>query len=274
MPTLSWEQLYLIEPGQPLRPPRQPLTGLPLVILVGLTGVGKSTALAQLANTGIDFTLLPNRRTLTDEIIIAALQREAGELLRPVTDRLARFEYTARYRAKYPGGLAHALSRLAVDPPNLAAPLVFDGLRGVEEVRQASSYFPVGRFIVLDAPDTVRLSRLLRRADTFDAAEITLTGDHTNLISALRSIPGIDATFKQEQLNQIAQVTQIAQLSPAEVIKKVSIIVEERRNYDSQAARAYLLDSLPPGRVLVIDTDAYPPSDVAHQIAVWLGRYF
>jgi len=54
------------------------------------------------------------------------------------------------------------------------------------------------------------------------------------------------------------------------VIKKVSIIVEERRNYDSQAARAYLLDTLPPERVLVVDTDAYPASDVAQQIADWI----
>jgi len=205
------EQLYLIEPDRPLRSPRQPLTGLPLVILVGLTGVGKSTALAQLASIGIDFTLLPNRRTLTDEIIITGCNERrvsypagngpAGQVRihRPLPGQIS-------------GGLAHAFSRLAVDPTNLAAPLIFDGLRGVEEVRQASSYFPVGRFIVLDAPDTVRLSRLLQRADTFDAVEINLTGNHNNLISALRSIPGIDATFRSEQLNQIAHVTQTAHL--------------------------------------------------------------
>ncbi len=271
MDTLNWDQLDLIEPDQSLRPLWQPLTDLPLVILVGLTGVGKSTTLAQLAAREVNFSLLPNRRTLTDEIIIPALQREAGETPRPVTDRLARFEYTAGYRAKYPGGLAHALSRLAVDPTAITPPLIFDGLRGLEEVQQASSYFPQGRFIVLDAPDTVRLSRLLHRADTFDAAEITLTKDSTNLLSALQNIPGVDMTFKPEQLGQIAHMSQTAQLDPAEVIKKVSIIVEERRNYDSRAALAYLLNTLPPGRVLVVDTAAYPARVVAQQIAAWLA---
>mgnify|MGYP005860278063 FL=1 len=250
------------------------MTELPLVILVGLTGVGKSTTLVQLANMRVNFSLLPNRRAMTDEIIIAAIQREAGELARPVTDRLARFDYTARYRAKYPGGLAYALSQLAVDPTDIASPLIFDGLRGLEEVQQASIYFPRGRFILLDAPDTVRLSRLLQRGEAFDAVEIALTSNNNNLIAALQNIPGIDPTFKPEQLGQIAHLTHATQLDPAEVIKKVSIIVEERRNYDSQAARAYLLDSLPSNRVLVVDTEAHRPEVVAEQIAAWLKRSF
>ncbi len=274
MNTLSWDQLYILGPDPSRQPPGQPLTELPLVILVGLTGVGKSTSLTYLASMGVNFSLLPNRRAMTDEMIITALQREAGELPRPVTDRLVRFDYTARYRTKYPGGLAYALSQLVVDLTNIASPLIFDGLRGLEEVQQASNYFPQGRFVLLDAPDTVRLSRLLHRADTFDAVEIALTSNNNNLVSVLQNIPGIDTTFKPEQLGQIAHLTQAAQLAPAEVIKKVSIIVEERRHYDSQAARAYLLNSLPRDRVLAIDTETRRPEVVAEQIAAWLGRSF
>jgi hypothetical protein len=274
MDTLSWDQLYILGPDPSCRPPGQLLTELPLVILVGLTGAGKSTSLTYLASMGVNFSLLPNRRAMTDEMIISALQREAGELPQPVTDRLARFAYTARYRTKYPGGLAYALSQLAVDPTEIAFPLIFDGLRGLEEVQQASHYFPQGRFVLLDAPDTVRLSRLLQRGDAFDAVEIALTSNNKKLIAALQNIPGIDTTFKPEQLGQIAHLTQAAQLAPAEVIKKVSIIVEERRNYDSQAARAYLLDSLPSNRILVVDTEAHRPEVVAAQIAAWLRRSF
>ena len=62
-----------------------PLTRLPVIIMVGLTGVGKSTVI-DLLGKEVAFTLLPNRRALTDEIIIASLQKEAGEPIRPVTE--------------------------------------------------------------------------------------------------------------------------------------------------------------------------------------------
>lgn len=145
----------------------RPLADFPFVILAGLTGVGKSTVIASLQQK-LDFTLLPTRRNITDEIIIKSLQQKDGYPPTPVTDRVERFEYTARYRARCPGGMAHALSRLAVDPAAAGTLLLFDGLRGLNEVQHAATHFSHAHFIVLDAPDTVRLARLLKRADTFD----------------------------------------------------------------------------------------------------------
>jgi len=110
LPGLSRDAL----PGHP------PLRDLPLTVLVGVTGVGKSTALAALG----DVRVLPDRREVTDAVMIAAL---AG---RPVTDREERFALTARYRETHPGGMAQALGSLHADPAVWPLPLVFDGCAG------------------------------------------------------------------------------------------------------------------------------------------------
>ena len=154
----------------PTKPPTSghtALTDLPMIIIVGLTGVGKSTTLDLLAQA-IQFTLLPNRRQITDDLMISYLQQTEGQPVQPVTDRLLRFEYTARYRQKFPGGMAHALTQLTLNPQNLSQPLLFDGLRGINEIAYAAKHLPFSRFIMLDAPDLVRLQRLLNRADAFD----------------------------------------------------------------------------------------------------------
>ncbi len=252
----------------------QALTELPLVILVGLTGVGKSTVLELLPQNGLNFTLLPNRREITDEIIITSLQAEAGEPLRPITDRVERFEYTARYRAKFPGGMTHALSRLAVHSDHTQPLFIFDGLRGLNEVQHAVTYFPEARFVVLDAPDTIRLNRLLKRGDAFDmtdsvALQSSLTSQ--NLTAALLAVPNIEAVFSEEQLQQIAKGARLAQIPVDEVVQKITIIVKERRNYDSNTARVYLTHSLPPTKVLVVDTAMHSPHTVAERVAAWLG---
>jgi hypothetical protein len=238
--------------------------------MVGLTGVGKTTTLELLAQSGVMFTLLPNRRKITDEVIIASLQREDGETPYPVTDRIARFDYTARYRAKHPGGMAHALSRLAVDPTDLTLPFVFDGLRGLEEVQQAVAYFPKARFILLDAPDIIRLKRLLKRADLFDTATSQALADHPDLTSRLAAIPNVETVFNPATLHQIASMAQAGFESIDEIIQKVSIIVKERHYYDSEAASSWLIDTLPPERLLVVDTAAQPGHAVVEQIAGWL----
>ena len=70
---------------------------------------------------------------------------------------------TARYRESHPGGMAHALSRLRIDPPPSAGHLIFDGLRGVDEILWAIAHFPRSRFLGLRAPEAMRLLRLLGR---------------------------------------------------------------------------------------------------------------
>ena len=49
----------------------QRINELPLVILVGVTGVGKSTLLAEFSKHLSSFLLLPDRRQLTDQLIIS-----------------------------------------------------------------------------------------------------------------------------------------------------------------------------------------------------------
>lgn len=240
------------------------------MILVGLTGVGKSTIIASLQKR-LDFTLLPNRRHITDEIIITSLQEEDGYPPTTVTDRVKRFEYTARYRARHPGGMGHALSRLAVDPAGAGSLLLFDGLRGLNEVQHTATYFPKACFIVLDAPDTVRLARLLKRADTFDSIHLPASIEGQTMLTAIGSIPDIAAVFSAEQLRQISQAAHAAAIPVDEVVKKASIIVEERRNYDSNAAQIYLTGSLPREQVLILDTATQPPEAVTKQVIEWLN---
>ncbi|MFN8459766.1 MAG: ATPase [Anaerolineae bacterium] len=248
----------------------RPLTEFPLVILVGLTGVGKSTILELLPQYGLTFTLLPNRREVTDDLIIALLQAEAGETPHPVKDRIERFEYTARYREKYPGGMAHALSRLLIEAAQSESLFIFDGLRGLNEVQHAAAYFSQARFVVLDAPDTVRLNRLLQRGDLFDTAGSGLSPSTQSLMETLQSVPHVTTIFSPEQLAQIARNSEAAQIPADEVVQKLSIIVKERRNYDSGAARAYLVKTLPPERVLVVDTSTQSAEAAAQKVAVYL----
>lgn len=262
--------------GPDLQPTYPRLTNLPLIIMVGLTGVGKTTTLQSLADRGLEFYLLPNRRQITDQFVIAQLQQASGQPVQPVTDRLERFSYTARYREQYPGGLAYALSRLAITEPLLQdVSLIFDGLRGLNEVQHAASYFPQARFIVLDAPDRVRLSRLLTRGDQFDVVAQTIPSSAANdLYITLTTIPDIQQVFDEATLTDIASLPDKTDLTAEAIIKKTKIIVEERRNYDSQAAQQYLCHHVPAGssfnRVLMVDTATYPPEIVGQQIAAYL----
>ncbi len=155
------------------------IADLPLTILIGVTGVGKSTTLNALAEI-FEFTLLPNRRTLTDHMIIAPMQLAAGEPISPVTDRSRRFDYTRRYREANPGGMAHALAGTSIDPEKHPGLILFDGLRGVNEVKYAIEALPLARFVVLIAPDVVRVQRLLGRNDAFDQIELESLGQGTS----------------------------------------------------------------------------------------------
>ncbi len=114
----------------------------PLLVVVGVTGAGKSTALQAVSAAGLDYCLLPDRRALTDRLIIPRMQAGAGEELRPVSDRRRRFEYTRAYRQENAGGMAHALAQLWIDPAVQDGALLFDGLRGADEVTHAATLLP------------------------------------------------------------------------------------------------------------------------------------
>ena len=249
----------------------RPVADLNLVIVVGLTGVGKSTVIDLLADM-VDFTLLPNRREITDHIIIATLQQADGQTPYTVSDRVKRFEYTARYRALHRGGMAYALGQLLLNPSMVEPLLVFDGLRGLDEVQYAAEIYTKARFLVLDAPDSVRLGRLLKREDRFDTTQLVTPLSGSNLIAALLAIPDIEAIFSEEELQQISRTARAARRTIDEVVKKTAIIVEERRNYDSRAARVHLTHHLPEDQHLVVDTENQTPQVIAKTVKAWLAQ--
>ena len=154
--------------GSGLGAPKEfkPLASFPLLIFVGLTGVGKTTIIKMLSDAGCQHTVLPNRRVLADRFIITPMQG----LEKPCTQelsRLQRFEYTRAYQRKHPGLIAHILAQLWLDPSRYKS-LIFDGLRGENEISYAIQALPKAHFLVLDAPNIVRIQRLLNRNDPFD----------------------------------------------------------------------------------------------------------
>ncbi|WP_407568776.1 AAA family ATPase [Deinococcus altitudinis] len=246
-----------------------PLATRPLLVLVGVTGVGKSTALAALDS----LNLLPDRREVTDAVMI--LPQVGG----PVSDREQRFALTARYRQSHPGGMAQAVGSLHADPSCWSGELVFDGLRGQDEVEYAAEHFPHWRFVSLHAPDVVRVRRLLGRADRFDMVG-TQTGpaptgpaptdQAPHLGAALAALGGATEVFGQAELAEIAAL-EAQGFAPADILAKTRIVVSERRNYDPQAARQ-VLGALPAGRSLDLDTSLLSPEEVARAIRAWLPR--
>lgn len=235
-----------------------------LLIVLGLTGVGKSTAVAALTDTHSDtFTLLPNRRELTDAHLIPAVQRADGLPLRPVTDRLERFTLTRRYRELHPGGMVEALQAYLQNAGD--GPFVFDNLRGLDEARAAVSAFPDARFVLLDAPPLVRLSRLVGRHDPFDevAAENLKI---TSFTDQLFSVDGL-----ADLLDVMVLARWAAQGMPrGDLLKAARIIVSESRNYDMGAAADFLRAHKDAHSFLYLDTADLSADAVQAQVRGWL----
>lgn len=244
------------------------IASYPLVILVGVTGVGKSTLLNGMAQHGAPYLLLPDRRQLTDRLIIATMQAADGTPVTPITDRGQRFAYTRRYRELYKGGMAHALTQLWIGEaaPNL---LVFDGLRGANEVTHAAAVLPQARFVMLDAPDLVRLQRLLGRGDAFDHITVTSqsAGNGTNF--AELGMAEAATIFNAADEAIILSWIQQGIVTIDELRAKLQIVIEERRSYDP-AATLEALQIHAPQATVYIDTMKYGPPDVARQTLEWL----
>ncbi|WP_415789023.1 ATPase [Deinococcus saxicola] len=245
------------EPGERLQHERA-LGELPLTVLVGVTGVGKSTALEALRELGGQ-RVLPNRREVTDAVMIWP------QVGRAVTDREERFALTAQYRAAHPGGMAQALGSLLADTRHWGLSPLFDGLRGLDEVRHAAQRFPAWRFVALGAPDAVRVRRLLGRADRFDQVAGTATGG--TLRAELDGLAGVSGVFSPAELDGLTAL-EGPECAAAEVLAKVRIVLSERRQYDPAAAEEFLR-GLTPGRALVLDTVALNPAQVARAVQEW-----
>ncbi len=277
----------------------QALSTVPLAILVGVTGVGKSTTLQRMQSNGFAFQLLPDRRELTDQLIITFLQRQAGETPHQVTDRMERFALTRRYREQFPGGMSHALSRILVltaNAPNAIATTVadvvearqaraelhpwwlFDGLRGANEVQAAAELLPAARFIVLDAPDVVRVERLLGRSDRFDQVRLQPADDSPKATAQNFAAIGVreaDGLFTAEECTTLFALCQPplgqGDIAVDDLRAKLKIVAEERRNYDPSLAWQ-TLEQIAPHRTLLIDTTKLNATAAAVHIGDWLDQ--
>lgn len=249
------------------------ITQLPILFIVGLTGVGKSSTLNAVRGAFTpSFTLLPNRRELADTIIIPEQLRASGRPVEAVTDRLERFALTAGYRKTYPGGMVHALvEHLTKEYLREALPErpVFDNIRGLDESRAALQTFSNARFIVLDAPPLVRLKRLVGRSDTFD--NVSTVGatrlENTPLTEQLLTIKGVKDVF---DLYALARLEATSGLSGEAILSAVRIIVAEQQNYDSSAACRFLESHLDATRLLYLGTSDLSLARVASAVEDWL----
>ena len=142
-----------------------------LVMLVALTGAGKSTALAQLRRrlSGLDVDVIPTRREVADWIAIPFAQHWSGAPLAPEPDRVRRFALTRLFAGRVAGGMAAAFSWLNL-ADEYGRPVLCEGIRGDVEIRHALTRFPRWRIVELALDPLTRLRRLSHRREAFDRA--------------------------------------------------------------------------------------------------------
>ncbi|MCY3779548.1 MAG: hypothetical protein OXG78_04490 [Chloroflexi bacterium] len=150
---------------------RHPLEEHPLLMLVALTGTGKTTALELLRRRlGLaSAEVIPSRRELTDWVLFPLAQALADEPIAPVTDRVKRFAMTRRFARQVEGGMAAIFSWLYL-ADEMRALLLSDGIRGPNEVAYALRHFPRWQIVELTLHPMTRLRRLSGRNDGFDQA--------------------------------------------------------------------------------------------------------
>jgi len=269
-PAPLWQQLtpeLLV--GSPAPSGWKSIATQPLLIVVGLTGSGKSTTIAALTEHDCNFTLLPNRRVLTDKLIVPAMAKANGGQVSS-TCRIERLKYTRQYRQQFAGGMAHILAQLMVK--ETGSLLVFDGLRGEDEVSYAAKALPNAKFILLEASEKVRLLRLLTRNDAFDRitfsspdiAKAEVSAETCSSFASL-GIPEASDIFTLAEERQLLALARQGMFSWQDLQSKLKIVVSERYNYDPVATRSALL-ALASDRTLASDTTEHTPQQVAHLV--------
>ncbi|MEH2061093.1 MAG: AAA family ATPase [Nostoc sp.] len=240
-----------------------PIKTFPLLIIVGMTGVGKSTIIKAMAEEGLNFTLLPNRRALTERLIIAPMLKMEEKVVQPHC-RIQRLTYARLYREYFPGGMGHILASLHVNPQEVNSMLVFDSLRGVNEVLYAAKALENAKFIMLTAPNMLRLERLLKRDDPFDQiANQNLEHNRQIFPEALTNfaslgIPEASNYFTPKEEQEILELVNKRVVTDVELRDKLKIFVEESQNYDSVATKQILEAMHTSDRSLIIETTASP----------------
>lgn len=279
-PPVTWLSADQVSADFALPPATAPhgrlsLAQAPILVLVGLTGAGKTATVAGLAGRGAVGAVLPARREITDHIILPAM---TGDPTRKVTDRIERFRLTGAFRERHPGGMGDVLERLSVDGDRGTALresgwLVFDGVRGAAETA-AAARLPNAVFAVLQAPPELRVARLSLRADPFDQATADGTGgsEHNATDARYRRTleeRGLGELLAAAALDRLAGRLADANAELTAVGSAVSIVVEESRHYDPDAALA-VLERLAPARTVVVDTAEHGVDAVVDRVAAAL----
>ena len=247
------------------------LADLPLVVLVGVTATGKSTVLRTLTGLDLAYTLLPDRRTLTNLVMIAPLRQGTQDQNRPL-GRVDRYPYLRRFLQEHPGAMGDILASMSV-APSMPVPLLFESLRGVNEVQAAATALPSARFIMLHAPDAVRIQRLLNRADPHDAVENSSPAplpEGAPLSFAALGVPGATNLVTLAQERELCAHVSSGSIAATTLVTTLRIILEERTLFNPDLTLA-ALRSLASDRLLVIDTASIMPDQVARACMEWLG---
>jgi hypothetical protein len=246
----------------------RPLAAGPLVVLVGVTGTGKSTLLSRLTSAGLPLCALPDRRVLTDRCIIAPLQQADGETPHTLR-RMDRYPYVERFQAAHPGGLAVVLASLQVDPAYGPAGWIFDGLRGVAEITHAVATLPHARFLACTAPDPLRIRRIAGRNDPHDIS--AARADTAEVWQELLALPGVDAVLSLDDRAALRAWAGRAGVPPAVLYEATRIVVRERRVFNPNKT-VVALRALAPERALVLDTALLSAEHCARVALTWLAR--
>jgi hypothetical protein len=254
--------LYHDRPGDGTPAGHLPLSALPLLILVGMTGAGKTTTVRALSNADPSVGFLPERRDLADEIIIPAMLAGQPGSAAPA-DRIGRMALTRRFRERHPGGFSHILANLTVASIPGVGRLLFDGLRGPEEVSHALANLPLARMAVLDVPDPVRLRRLLCRRDRFDVLAASGKGFRDTA-----SLFGEGSDFSEGEREALLEGLPAEAYTPEEVRDKIRIIAEERKNYRMGEVAA-MAAGPERERMLFLSDPGLNPDAVAAMISKW-----
>ncbi|RED53236.1 hypothetical protein [Aestuariispira insulae] len=235
-----------------------PLSGEEIVIFTGLTGAGKTTAVSLfLEMMNKDAVLLPNRRELTDRLIIPEFANG------PVQDRISRFEITGRFRNAHPGGMAEILAGLSIHPNLHGRIFLFDNLRGRNEVDHALHQFGNATFVHVSAPLQVRLHRLLTRLDPFDQVKDRVANSE-GLAERLRQ------SMPRQAVQGIMEKVACNLYDATEVVDKLDILEKEAENYSDQDCLE-LLQSNAKSRQVIYRTDEETPEDFAIRLRLCLG---
>jgi hypothetical protein len=255
--------------GQPVPAGWRTIADWELLIFVGFSGVGKTTTLDLLTGGRDDLRLLPDRRVLVDKLVIEQMQALDGTREQTV-NRLQRYEYMFRYRAEFPGGLGHALTQLHLDPAVTPRYVIFNGLRGENEVGHAIEALPRAKFVWLDAPRFVRIGRMLRRNDPHDRVgsqsarrieTVNLTDFGTLGVPEAAELQ----LFSADEEQALLELVRRGEVEAGDLQDKLKILVEERRSYDETAMRALLTEQAA-DRTLIVDTTISSPPEVVRQV--------